>query len=234
MGEIGRLMRVVDWTLYLLISLLGVTISASEAQRAQVFDGLYSNQCAVCHGSDMLGTAQGGPLIGIELIEGDSVSDIEKVISEGRPNQGMPSWSETLSVSDIRTLAIFIAESRVGITQFSDFKVDELTLPDQPIHSSDESFTVEPVIQGLDRWPYSIAPLPDGRILLTEKTRGLSIISTDGKQSELVPGAPIGHAMGYARDQLQFGTGYIMDVDLHPNFEENGWIYIHFGHRCLD
>ena len=227
-------MRVVDWTLYLLISLLGVTISASEAQRAQVFDGLYSNQCAVCHGSDMLGTAQGGPLIGIELIEGDSVSDIEKVISEGRPNQGMPSWSETLSVSDIRTLAIFIAESRVGITQFSDFKVDELTLPDQPIHSSDESFTVEPVIQGLDRWPYSIAPLPDGRILLTEKTRGLSIISTDGKQSELVPGAPIGHAMGYARDQLQFGTGYIMDVDLHPNFEENGWIYIHFGHRCLD
>ena len=115
----GRLMRAVDWTLCLLISLWGTTIYASEAQRAQVFDGLYSNQCAVCHGSDMLGTAQGGPLIGIELIGGDSVSDIEKVISEGRPNQGMPSWSETLSVSDIRTLAIFIAESRVGITQFS-------------------------------------------------------------------------------------------------------------------
>ena len=28
------------------------------------------------------------------------------------------------------------------------------------------------------------------------------------------------------------GLGWILDVALHPNYEQNGWVYIQFGDRC--
>ncbi len=31
---------------------------------------------------------------------------------------------------------------------------------------------------------------------------------------------------------LKFGIGWLLDVALHPNYEENGWIYLSFGDRC--
>jgi aldose sugar dehydrogenase len=46
--------------------------------------------------------------------------------------------------------------------------------------SEAHSFRVETVAEGIDPLPYSIAPLPDGRILLTEKTQGLRIVSRGG------------------------------------------------------
>jgi glucose/arabinose dehydrogenase len=33
---------------------------------------------------------------------------------------------------------------------------------------------------------------------------------------------------------LTMGTGWMMEVALHPDYEENGWIYIHYGDRCED
>ena len=90
------------------------------------------------------------------------------------------------------------------------------------------------MIADLDPLPYSIAPLPDGRILLTEKMRGLTIISAKGEQSDLVPGAPEGYDDAPQRGILRMGNGWILDVAPHPDFEENGWIYLSYGDRCSD
>ena len=30
------------------------------------------------------------------------------------------------------------------------------------------------------------------------------------------------------------GVGWMLDVAIHPDFEENGWIYLQFGDRCSD
>jgi glucose/arabinose dehydrogenase len=202
--------------------------------RPPAFASLYQGNCAVCHGEDLRGAAQAGPLIGVELPGGDSVEAIAASISRGNPDTGMPSWKATFSQEQIRQLAIFVAETRAGMV-FSDFRVGApFELPLDPVDSKRHRFQLEPVIEGLDRYPYSIAALPDGRILLTEKTRGLTIVSTLGVQSSLIEGAPIGHAMHMARDTIQFGTGYLMDVALHPNYANNGWIYLHHGHQCLD
>jgi len=35
-------------------------------------------------------------------------------------------------------------------------------------------------------------------------------------------------------DGLVYGHGWLLDVALHPGFEDNGWIYLHFGDRCPD
>ena len=205
---------------------------SAGAQPAGAWAGLYSSQCAVCHGDRMEGAAQGVPLIG-ELAGGTSVDDIAASIAAGNPDNGMPAWSETMSVTEIRQLAIYVAEVRAG-TSFSDFKVDELVVPDEVVATSKHSFRLEVVAEDVGRYPFSIAPLPSGQILYSEKTKGIMLIDPDGVKSGLIEGAPQGHPMEFARDQIQFGTGYVMDVALHPAFEENGWIYVHHGHRCDD
>ncbi len=194
----------------------------------------YDENCSVCHGENLEGTPLGTPLIGRDLLHGDSVADIATSISDGFEAGGMPAWSETLNEGQIRNLAILITERRAGYSR-TDFKVDApLLIPDGAIESERHDFRIETVASGLHPLPFSIAPLPDGRILLTEKTRGLSIISTGGEQSELIEGTPPTHDDGFEIFKLVYGTGWMLDVALHPKYEENGWIYLHFSDRCSD
>lgn len=210
-------------------------ITAAGQGRGQAFERLYVQHCAVCHGDRFEGTAQGTPLAaGAPLVRGEGVEAIAKSIAEGAADLGMPAWSETLSETQIRSLAILIAEERANAT-FSDFRMaPPLELPDGTIETQHHGYRLTKVIGGLEPLPYAIAPLPDGRILLTEKMRGLSVVTADGTQSELVTGAPVGNRQAYRMGPLQYGLGWILDVALHPDYAQNGWIYLSFGDRCTD
>jgi glucose/arabinose dehydrogenase len=198
------------------------------------FAPLYGTNCAACHGENLEGAPLGTPLVGRELRHGDSVAEIAKSISEGFAVTGMPAWSATLDEGQIRGLAILISERRADLGR-RDLKVDApLVIPAGPIASERHGFRIETVASGLDPWPFSIAPLPDGRILLTEKMRGLRIISPNGEQSELIQGTPEAYDDGIVLLSMIYGLGWMMDVALHPDYEENGWIYLHFGDRCRD
>jgi glucose/arabinose dehydrogenase len=197
------------------------------------FVAVYAENCSVCHGESFEGNALGPPLLGGELRHGASVDEIAESISRGFEQTGMPAWSETLNEGQIRSLAILIVERREGYDQ-QEFNLDvPLVIPADPVESEQHAFRIETVASDLHPWPFSIAPLPDGRILLTEKTRGLSIISRDGEQSELIEGTPPTHEDGILGPRaLVYGSGWMLDVALHPDYEENGWIYLHFGDRC--
>ena len=198
------------------------------------FERLYAQHCAVCHGAKLEGAAQGPPLAGIDLAYGEGVEGIAGSIALGMPDKGMPAWSETLSATEIRSLAIFIAEERANTT-FADFRIKApLVVPTGVVGSRLHDFRLDTVIDGLDPLPYSIEPLPDGRILLTEKMRGLTVVSATGEQSELVPGAPLGHRGAVQFGPLQYGLGWVLDVALHPDYGDNGWIYLSYGDRCED
>jgi len=88
------------------------------------------------------------------------------------------------------------------------------------------------VAEGLDPLPFSIEPLPGGQLLLSEKRRGLSIITADGRQSGLIRGAPKAYADSFNFVGQPMGLGWMMEVAAHPDYENNGWIYIHYGDRC--
>jgi glucose/arabinose dehydrogenase len=66
--------------------------------------------------------------------------------------------------------------------------------------------------------PWGFTFLPDGALLITEKT-GQLIHFKDGIKS-LISGAP----EVYLR-----GQGGFMDIILDPNYEENGWIYMSYS-----
>ena len=61
----------------------------------------FNKNCAVCHGEDLQGAAQGSPLVGVDLKNGDTVPEIANSIATGFPQQGMPAWSDTLNEDQI-------------------------------------------------------------------------------------------------------------------------------------
>jgi aldose sugar dehydrogenase len=209
---------------------------AAIAQPPDPFAVPYTENCAVCHGANLEGAAQGTPLAGRDLKHGDSVDQIAKSIAQGFPEARMPGFSGTLDAVQIQRLAIFISEKRSQLA-YTDFKVSAPPIvPEGPIKSEAHTFRIETVVTGLAPLPYSIASLPDGSILLSEKTRGLSIISPSGKQSELIKGTPNAFNDGFQVPGilLVFGMGYLLDVAPHPDYEKNGWIYLHYTDRCSD
>jgi aldose sugar dehydrogenase len=93
----------------------------------------------------------------------------------------------------------------------------EATWDSQEVRSQYESFRIVKVVDGLDR-PWSIAFLPDGRKLVTERPGRLNII--DGSEITRVSGTP---------EVLARGQGGMMEVAIHPRYEENGWIYLTYS-----
>jgi glucose/arabinose dehydrogenase len=172
--------------------------------------------------------------VGVDLQYGDSVADISRIIRDGSLQNGMPAFAATLDDTEVQRLAIYVAEQRAGFRQF-DLKIGQsLSIPVKAITTELHSFRLETVATDLDPLPFSIALLPDGRMLLTERGRGLSIVDTNGQRSTLIPGAPTGYddAIGSPFVGLKMGLGWMMDVALHPDYVTNGWIYLQYGDRC--
>jgi glucose/arabinose dehydrogenase len=74
------------------------------------------------------------------------------------------------------------------------------------------------VANGLEH-PWALAFLPDGRFLVTERPGRLRIID-NGKLSSPLKGLPEIKARG---------QGGLLDVTLHPDYRQNGWIYLSYS-----
>lgn len=68
--------------------------------------------------------------------------------------------------------------------------------------------------------PWSLVFLPDGRMLVTEKKGRLNLVTQDGDRYPSVSGLP---------DVDYGGQGGLGDVALHPDFADNGMIYISYA-----
>ena len=77
-----------------------------------------------------------------------------------------------------------------------------------------------------------MAPLPSGEILITEKVRGLSLVAINGKQSPLVTNTPAVWEEIVKIRGSYVGLGMMLDVVLHPDYANNGWIYLSHTDRC--
>ncbi len=83
-------------------------------------------------------------------------------------------------------------------------------------YSFSQAVTV--IAEGLEH-PWSLAFMPDGRYLVTEKKGNLRIIDEQGNIIPPISGLP---------KIATIGQGGLLDVILHPQFEKNHWIYLRF------
>lgn len=88
------------------------------------------------------------------------------------------------------------------------------------LHETEKlTFWVETVVEGLSV-PWGMAFLPDGKVLITERSGNIRVVEEGVLRSEPLTGVP---------DVVAQGQGGLLDIALHPNYEENGWIYISFS-----
>lgn len=87
------------------------------------------------------------------------------------------------------------------------------------IESERHAFVIETVAEGL-AFPWSLAFLPDGRMLVTERAGRLRIIDNGRLDPEPVAGLP-----GIAEQ----GQGGLLDVLPHPDFADNALVYLSYA-----
>jgi glucose/arabinose dehydrogenase len=89
----------------------------------------------------------------------------------------------------------------------------------QVLRSDEHSFQIVQVVEGLQQ-PWSLAFLPDGRMLVTEKAGRLRIISDGKLHPQPVEGTP---------EVTVHGQGGLHDVVLHPDFKTNQLVYLAYA-----
>jgi aldose sugar dehydrogenase len=177
---------------------------------------LYGELCASCHGPKLTGAQSPSLLDDMWKFGGDDAS-ISRSIKEGNLAAGMPPMANALSEQEIRAMVIFIREEAAKFKrgQSAVAKPAVNTVVKSELHA----FKLETVVSGLDV-VWGIDFLPDGRMLLTEKTGRLRIV----EQGKLAP-TPVGGVPAvWAK-----GQGGLLDVAVHPDYASNGWIYLSYS-----
>lgn len=181
---------------------------------------IFTEICANCHGAQL----EGG--LAPSLLDdqwssgtGDDAS-LARIIRDGSLEKGMPAFLSLMSEGDIRTMIIFIREQRVGYQR----KRPAKQIPTGAITSKEHRFRIESVATDLAT-PWSIAFLPDNRVLVTEKPGRLRVIEGGRLMSDPIKGTPA------VRDE---GQGGLLEVAAHPDYAKNGWIYLAYSDPAKD
>lgn len=87
-----------------------------------------------------------------------------------------------------------------------------------PLQAAD--YELETIAEGLE-FPWSLACLPDGDMLVTQRGGQLLRVSGDGQQRVSLSGVP---------ETYFAGQGGFFDVVLHPEFADNRLVYLSFAH----
>jgi glucose/arabinose dehydrogenase len=176
---------------------------------------MFAARCAGCHGTD-LGGARAPSLFRSEFLAAHSDAELHKTIADGIPAMDMPAFKGQIGDEDIDQLLTYIR------LQSGQLKATAPFVPDpngQVIKSGKQTFRIEVVASGLDT-PWGEAFLPDGRLLVTERSGHIRIIGKDGTVSEPVKGTPT--------PWVRQDGGYF-DIAVHPDYAKNGWIYLSYS-----
>lgn len=93
----------------------------------------------------------------------------------------------------------------------------------QTVQSSAGNLTATVVAEGLDH-PWALGFLPDGRMLVTERSGQLRVVD-NGVVGDPIAGTP---------NVYNAGQGGLLDLALAPDFETSGRIYLSFAERAED
>jgi glucose/arabinose dehydrogenase len=201
-------MRILFSTVFLLLIACSQAVAQNRTGEGEVRD-LYDNYCAACHGPDLAG-GSGSSLLDDEWLHGSSDEEVARTIRNGVKDTEMIAWSTVLDDKQIRSIVIFLREMKMKSGQ-------EQLLADlegEVVSAAGHSYRLEEIGQGEDIL-WSIAFLPDGAMLVTQRD-GVLWRFKDGTRTQ-IEGTP---------EVWQRGQGGLLEVALHPDYTNNGWIYL--------
>jgi len=204
---------------------------ADHAAPASEGSAIFAAACAGCHGSDLSG-GRGPSLFDPRLFMRLADPAIHETIEKGVKDSEMPPFGGTLDSAQIDAVIAYLhshsAELAGGATSTTGAPASAAVVrpppnPDgQRIHSQTQDFQIETLADHLDT-PYGLAFLPDGRLLVSERTPtgNLRLIDPSGKQPPArIAGLPAVH---------QGQDAGLLDVAVGPNYASDGWIYLAYS-----
>lgn len=170
---------------------------------------IYSEFCANCHGAQM------EMFVDRKWVNGKSKESIYRSIEKGILSSGMPAYGSTMSKEEISALTDYILE---GVDERKTYDIGS---DDTPKYYKTEAYqlSVDTVVGDLEV-PWGIKVTEEGKIYFTERKGTFKIFDPSTKEVTDIAGVPD------VRDQ---GQGGMMDVAFHPDFENNGWIYLSYS-----
>jgi len=178
---------------------------------------LWAETCANCHGANM-GGAQAPSMLDDVWTSGNDDAALAATIRNGNVPKGMPPFGSLLTEQEIRAMVVFIRETN-GKAKASGGTF-AAPAPNVTVKSEKATFRLETVVEGVAT-PWGIDFLPDGRMLITEKTGALRVADAKGTVApEPVQNVPAVWSKG---------QGGLLDVAVHPEYAKNGWIYLSYS-----
>ncbi|MFT7035327.1 MAG: glucose/arabinose dehydrogenase/cytochrome c5 [Cyclobacteriaceae bacterium] len=169
----------------------------------------YKTLCSGCHGEQMMAFADR------KWKHGKERDSLYKSIKEGYAEAGMPSWGGAMSDSEINNLVDYILK---GIENVARYGFQEETLESDTFETEMVKFNLDTIADGLTV-PWGMTFLPSGDVLITDRSGELYRVGEDG-QKIAVSGTP---------NVRYKGQGGLLDVELHPDFENNKWLYLSYS-----
>ncbi len=202
---------------FALLALIAAPVAAQGIrERTGTIAERYTLLCASCHGQNMEGGSAPSMLDDLWAHGGDDAS-LALSIRNGFPEKGMPAWAAAIDDKEIRAMVIYMREKRAKHQRDQ----TDFTKPADSVSATSQlhSFRVDTWVAKLSE-PYSLAFLPDGRSLVTEKRGDLRLIEKGQLVSKPVTGLPAVDNSGQAG---------LFDVVLHPDYAKNGWLYLAYA-----
>lgn len=187
----------------------GTSMEAMPAHDFSAAKASYEEFCAGCHGEQMQA------FVDRKWKYGKTDDALFKAIKEGYTEDGMPSYDTTFTDDEITELVSYI---QTGIANVDQYEFEEEDKPTGIVATQEMSIQLDTVVGELKN-PWGMTFLPNGDLLFTEREGQLYRYTKGGEQQE-VSGVP---------EVLAMGQGGLLDVELHPQFAENNWIYLSYS-----
>jgi aldose sugar dehydrogenase len=168
----------------------------------------YRTYCAGCHGDNL------EKFTAKKWMDEPGNTSVINSIKMGIESQGMPAFQKTFTEKEIEELAAYVKR---GIPEDKSLLKPAL-IPGGVVESEVQQFIVDTIVTGLNV-PWGLAFLPNGDLLISERAGTLHRFSA-GKLSPPIEGLPPIRAEG---------QGGLLDLCLHPDYKNNGWIYFSYS-----
>ncbi len=170
----------------------------------------YTQYCSGCHG------VQVQAMVDRKWKHGQELDSIINSIKHGYADMGMPAFDSTFTEEEITELASFIVDGLENMVVY-DFQEEK---PESNVFETEAEFALRTDTVATDlEIPWGIAFLPDGGMIINDRNGTMYRLNAEGEKREVANVPPVKYK----------GQGGLLDIELHPNFEENAILYFTYS-----
>jgi aldose sugar dehydrogenase len=201
-------MKVKLYILFIIIAIVLLQQCAGLDSVSKITDSnlvqIYNTNCAGCHGRQLQHFKM------LTTATKLTLEQLQHITQYGDSVKGMPAFGATINKAAIIKLSKYIKNYKYADNQVAAQK-------------EAKDYSIEVVADNLEI-PWGMEFLPNGGMLITEKKGRLLRRNINGDITAIKGLPPIRNA----------GQGGLLDVKLHPQYAQNGWVYISYSYIDSD